>query len=199
LDVEDEIFNLKRLIKEGKAPNGWTIGPLTKPDNLGKILENDGFLDVYHQAGMAVELNHLKKPIMDKKDLIIKIVDSEESLQQWITVVSSVFGIKIDFALVKFLFQKPEVKFYIGNFEGNPASSLMLYLSSGVAGLHAVSTLPEYQNSGFGYTISRISLIDAYKMGYKIGVLQASALGEKIYRKLGFKKYCDINSYKLIQ
>jgi hypothetical protein len=34
-------------------------------------------------------------------------------------------------------------------------------------------------------------------MGYKVAVLQASSLGEKMYRKLGFKKYCDIISYAI--
>ena len=74
----------------------------------------------------------------------------------------------------------------------------MLYISSGVAGLHAVSTLSEYRNKGFGLTISGIALLDALQMGYKVGVLQASSLGERIYRKLGFEKYCDIISYEII-
>ncbi|MFW9820854.1 MAG: GNAT family N-acetyltransferase, partial [Candidatus Thorarchaeota archaeon] len=74
----------------------------------------------------------------------------------------------------------------------------LLYLSSGVAGLHAVSTLSEFRNLGFGFTISRFALIDALKMGYNIGVLQASVLGERVYKKLGFQKYCDIFSYALL-
>jgi len=95
------------------------------------------------------------------------------------------------------LFLEPEAKFYIGSFEGKPVTALMLYLSSGVAGLHAVSTLLEYRNKGFGLTTSGTALIDAFKMGYKIGVLQASSMGERVYRKLGFKKYCDVISYVL--
>ncbi len=197
LNAENEITNIKRLIQEGKAPNGWTVGPLTKPDNLGMILEKNGFLNVYQQAGMAVDLKDLKKKIIDEKDLVVEIVENEESLKHWITVVSSVFGIKIDSELIKFLFLEPEVKFYIGNFKGKAVLSLLLYLSSGVAGLHAVSTLQDYRNRGFGITISKIALIDALKMGYKVGVLQASSLGERVYRKLGFKKYCDIISYEL--
>jgi len=197
LNAENEISNIKRLIQEGKAPNGWTVGPLTKPDNLGMILEKNGFLNVYQQAGMAVDLKDLKKKIIDEKDLVVEIVDNEESLKHWIKVVSSVFGIKIDSELIKFLFLESEVKFYIGNFKGKVVLSLILYLSSGVAGLHAVSTLQDYRNRGFGLTISKVALIDALKMGYKVGVLQASSLGERVYRKLGFRKYCDIISYEL--
>lgn len=197
LNAENEISNIKRLIQKGKAPNGWTVGPLTKPDNLGTILEKNGFLNVYQQAGMAVDLKNLKKQILDENDLVVEIVDNEESLNHWITIVSSVFGIKIDSELIEFLVLESEAKFYIGKFEGKVVSALMLYLSSGVSGLHAVSTLQDYRNRGFGLTISKIALIDALKMEYKVGVLQASSLGERIYRKLGFKKYCDIISYEL--
>lgn len=81
--------------------------------------------------------------------------------------------------------------------DGGFKSSLMLNLLSGVAGFHTVSTLPEYRIKGFTLTINRVALIYAFKIGYKVRVLQASALGEKVYRKLGFKKYCDIVSYSL--
>ena len=75
----------------------------------------------------------------------------------------------------------------------------MLYLSSGVAGLHAVSSLKEYRNRGFGLTISSLALMDAFKKGFNVGVLQASTLGEKVYRKMGFQKYCDIFSYEILK
>jgi len=197
LNVENEISKIKRLIQEGKTPNSWTVGPLTKPDNLGMILEKNGFSNVYQQAGMAIDLKDLKKQRTSENSLTVEIIDNEESLKHWIMVVSSVFGIKIDSEFIEFLFLEPEVKFYIGTFEEKYVSALMLYLSSGVAGLHAVSSLQDYRNRGFGLTISKAALIDALKIGYKVGVLQASSLGERVYRKLGFKKYCDVISYVL--
>ena len=147
---------------------------------------------------MALNLKDLKNNSIDEDDLVIELVDNITSLKQWIEVVSSVFGIKMDSELIEYLFLEPEAKFFIASFEGKTVSSLMLYLSSGVAGLHAVSTLLDYRNRGYGLTISKKALLDAFNMGYKVGVLQASTLGEEIYRKLGFKKYCDIISYKLI-
>jgi hypothetical protein len=197
LDIKNEISIIKKLVQENKAPNGWTVGPLTKPNDLGLILEKNGFLSAYHQAGMAINLKNLKKKRVMENDLEVEMIEKEESLKQWITVVSTVFGLKIDSELIKFLLLEPEVKFFLGIFEGKVVSALMLYLSSGVAGLHAVSTLSEYRNKGFGLTISKVALIDAHKIGYKVGVLQASSLGEPMYRKLGFKKYCDIISYEL--
>jgi len=197
LNIEKEVNYVRKLIRKGKAPNGWTVGPLTKPKNLGKILEKFGFSNVYQQAGMAVELKDLEKKEINTNELMIKKVDNEESLKQWSEVVSQVFGIKVDFDLLQFLYLLEELHFYLGEFEGKAVSTLMLYLSSGVAGLHAVSTLPKYRNHGFGLAISRSALLDASDMGYYVGVLQASSLGERVYRKLGFQKYCEIISYVL--
>ena len=46
LDVKKEINSIKELIRKGKAPNGWTVGPLTKPKNIGTFLEKFGFSNV---------------------------------------------------------------------------------------------------------------------------------------------------------
>lgn len=195
LNIKREIKNIRNLIRKGKAPNGWTIGPLTKPINLGVELEKQGFSNVYHQAGMAVELNELQKKKIPENNLQVDRIEEENSLVLWAEVVSEVFNLKVDMDHIKFIHLQKEAHFYLGTFDNKPVSTLLLYLSSGVAGLHAVSTLPEYRNRGFGLAMSRSALINALNIGYSVGVLQASSLGEKVYKKLGFKKYCDIISY----
>ncbi|MHA2430674.1 MAG: GNAT family N-acetyltransferase [Promethearchaeota archaeon] len=197
LDIETEINLIKKLIKEKMAPNAWTVGPLTKPPDLGSILESYNFSNIYHQAGMALNLYELIDKDIELENLDIKVVQNETMLQQWVNTVSVVFKIKIDLELSKYLLFEKESRFYLGFYNGKPVSTLLLYLSSGVAGLHAVSTLPDYRNKGFGLAISGVALKEAYKLGYKISVLQASELGEKVYRKFGFNKYCDIFSYEL--
>ncbi|MFW9772612.1 MAG: GNAT family N-acetyltransferase [Candidatus Thorarchaeota archaeon] len=196
-NLDAEISQVKTLIANNKAPNAWTLGPLTKPYNLGSILEQSGFINVYHQAGMYLQLQDLRSMDLKSNSLDVKIVDNLVMLQQWSNLISDVFSIRIDPELLKYLLHEQEAQFYIGYHNGLPASSLLLYLSSGVAGLHAVSTLPKYRNKGFGLIISGIALKNALKQGYRIGVLQASKMGEGVYRKLGFKKQCDIFSYEL--
>ncbi|MFW9822776.1 MAG: hypothetical protein ACFFE4_07575, partial [Candidatus Thorarchaeota archaeon] len=149
-NIEKEIYTIKNFIQEGKIPNGWTVGPLTTPINLGNILQKCGFLNVYHQAGMAFELENLSLQDFGQIGLKIELAENKERLRQWMGVVSTVFGIKIDLGLLEYLRSESEVRFYIGSFEEEPVSSLMLYLSSGVAGLHAVSTLIQFRGRGFG-------------------------------------------------
>lgn len=197
-DINTEIKRIKSLIKKGKIPNGWTVGPLTKPKDLEKHLLKLGFSNVYQQSGMVFELTKLKDTSFITNEIEVNLVNTKVKLDCWSKNVSEVFNIKIDIDLMNFLLKTDQVKLFLGSFNKKVVSTLLLFLSAGVAGLHAVTTLSDYRGMGFGYMISRYALLHAYNLGYKIGVLQASNLGENVYRQLGFKKYCDINSYELI-
>jgi hypothetical protein len=192
-----EIGKVKNLILSRKAPDGWTVGPLSKPKNLGKSLLNHGFSAVFHQAGMALDLSKLKFSTKINAALNVKKVEDLEELSNWSKIVSTVFHINIDIELLEYLFPQKELRFYIGIHKNTYVSALLLYLIPEVAGLHAVSTLPNYRNQNFALTISYRALKDAHEMGYKYGVLQASSMGQSVYKKLGFKKYCDIITYAL--
>ena len=45
---------------------------------------------------------------------------------------------------------------------------------------------------GLATLLTTLPLMEARKAGYEVGVLQASAMGESIYRKIGFKTYGTI-------
>jgi GNAT superfamily N-acetyltransferase len=196
-DIDVEIERVKQLIQSGKAPDGWTVGPLTKPKNLGKLLLNHDFLDVFHQAGMALDLSKLKYVSSINTSLEVKLVENEEELINWSKLVSTVFHIEVDDELLAYLLSQSNVKFYIGTYNEKCVSALLLYLIPEIAGLHAVSTLPDYRNKNFALTMSNRALLDARDLGYKYGVLQASSMGQHVYNKLGFKKYCDVITYAL--
>ncbi len=196
-DLHLEIEQVKRLIRAEKAPDGWTVGPLTTPKNLGKSLLDHEFSDAFHQAGMALDLSKLKITPSINTALEVRIVENEEELSNWANLVSTVFHIKVDNELLGYLHSQSEVKFYIGTFNEKCVSALLLYLIPEIAGLHAVSTLPDYRNNNFALTMSDRALLDARILGYKYGVLQASSMGQYVYKKLGFKKYCDVITYSL--
>ena len=63
----------------------------------------------------------------------------------------------------------------------------MLFLSAGVAGLYHVQVHPE-RRKGIGTALTLVPMHDARKAGYEISVLQASKMGEPVYRKIGFER-----------
>ena len=88
---------------------------------------------------------------------------------------------------------RPAVTLYVGRIDGEPVGVSMMFLSSGVAGLYQVEVLPEHRRRGIGTALTLASMEDARQQGYRIAVLQASAMGEPVYRKIGFKSYFRYN------
>jgi hypothetical protein len=195
--IDLEIEHIKSMILTRKAPDGWTVGPLTEPENLGKSLLKHGFSNVFQQAGMALDLSKLGVYKNINTGLNVIRVEDREELSEWSKVVSTVFHIKVDTELLEYLLTQREVRFYLGIYNGTTVSALLLYLIPEVAGLHAVSTISEHRKQNFAVTMSNKALLDARDQGYKYGVLQASSMGQFVYQKLGFEKYCDIITYAL--
>ncbi|MFW9949254.1 MAG: GNAT family N-acetyltransferase [Candidatus Thorarchaeota archaeon] len=202
--AEFKSFNIARKIKKVKEsilkkriPNAWTVGPMSRPRNLGAILEKIGFKVVYQQTGMAAELSKLGTFDPKINDFTITQITHKTLLTSWIDVVSNVFNIQIDKEMIDFLFSKSNITFFIGNYKNEYVCALILYISSNEAGLHAVSTIPKYRGLGLALKISNTALQYAFNLGIEKATLHASIMGEMVYTKLGFKKYCDIYTYAL--
>ena len=86
---------------------------------------------------------------------------------------------------------------YVGYLNGKPVSNSLLLMTSGVAGLFAVSTIQDARRRGIGTLISLAPLKEARESGYKVGVVHSSQMGYGVYRKLGFQDYCKIGMYQL--
>ena len=81
------------------------------------------------------------------------------------------------------------VKYY-GIFNADTmVGTSMLYLDGSIAGVYCVSTLPEHRGKGLAAHATAQALRQVRALGYKTGILQSSAMGESVYRKLGFKQF----------
>ncbi len=74
------------------------------------------------------------------------------------------------------------------------ATSLM-YFSDGLAGIYNVATLPEERGKGLGAHATAEPLRQAQALGYRVGILQASAAGLPVYQRLGFAEFGKVPSY----
>jgi hypothetical protein len=70
-----------------------------------------------------------------------------------------------------------------------PVACALTLFSHGIAGVYWVSTLPEARGRGHGSLITRSISRHALKRGASCVILQASPLGDPIYRKLGYKQF----------
>jgi GNAT superfamily N-acetyltransferase len=91
------------------------------------------------------------------------------------------------------------LEFFLGRYEGRPAASSASFLFDGIAGIYFVATLPEFRKKGIGRSVTFAPLQKAQGAGARGAILQASALGEPVYRRLGFKKFSVHGQFRLVE
>jgi GNAT superfamily N-acetyltransferase len=194
--------SLRAKIDEQGAPAFWWIGPQSKPDNLGSLLEQHGLEPAGEVPGMAIDLVLVdNKPEMITNFTIQKVSNTEmQALWARIAAVGTGFPDVATEAMarVEATLTDPQYKAqhrYIGLLNGTPVATSALVLDSGVAGIYAVATIPEARRKGIGRIMTVIPLLEAKQIGYRVGILQASSMGYSIYKKIGFKDVCKYRLY----
>ena len=187
--LEGRIHEIREGIEQRKLPPLLKFSPNSAPQNLRTHLVSNGFVAMDHNPpGMAMRLDGVGDERPFPNDLSIELVGDDEGLREWLS-----FFTLFEFDMFKVLIQSPKVTLYVGRIDGEPVGVSMMFLSSGVAGLYQVEVLPEHRRRGIGTALTLAPMEDARQQGYRIAVLQASAMGEPVYRKIGFKSYFRYN------
>jgi GNAT superfamily N-acetyltransferase len=190
--------------KNRRVPVLWWVGPSTLPEDLADRLLSNGFTIDEDGSGMAVLLADLDEKLPFPPGLFIRQAVDETSQHIWCQTMAEGFEIrasKRDFAINSWYELICQVspgttQIYTAWLNGDPVATSLLQLGGGVAGIYAVATIPEARRKGIGAQVTLSPLLQARNLGYKVGVLEASSMGEPVYRSLGFQKYCRITSYR---
>ncbi len=149
---------------------------------------------------MAVDLSILPESLSTCPGLKIVRVEDEHTLRKWIHVAS--IGFRIDESheqvwqnLFADVILNPQYRTYLAFLNDKPVGTSQLFLSQGAAGIYNVTVLPEVRYQGIGSAITLAPLLEARKLGYQIGVLQASQRGYNVYRRLGFQDMGNLSLY----
>jgi hypothetical protein len=197
------IEKFKDAGRRKNVPLQWYLSQNMQPANFSEILAAHGFTtrgDGAWGAGMAVDLYTMNESEPMPAGLKIIEVNNIRTLKTWVHVVSAGFGIPehVEPVLVKHFqneikCKQPE-KFYLGILDGKPVSTSMYFLGEGVVGIYFVATLPEARKKGAAFAVTQYALKAGRALGYRVGILQASKMGEPVYKRMGFKVVCRVSS-----
>jgi GNAT superfamily N-acetyltransferase len=199
-EIEPTISEIVEKFSARKLPVFWWTGPGTLPSDLGVHLTKQGFHGGGYTPGMAIELSSLPDSVPVPDHFQIELVTDTTALRQWVELLAA--SNEMDSSLYDSLYEQQlrrglNEQRYIGRLDGKPVGVSMLHLADGVAGLYAAATLPEARGKGIGAAMTLQPLLDGRKAGYKVGVLQASAMGYSVYKRLGFRDFCELQIFYL--
>lgn len=84
---------------------------------------------------------------------------------------------------------------FLAELDGKPVGIAMTIVSHGVAGVYWVGTLAEARGRGIGEAVTAAAIDAGLDLGGEIVSLQASLMGEPVYRRMGFE---TIYRYRLL-
>jgi GNAT superfamily N-acetyltransferase len=184
------------------VPVMWWVGPNSRPADLAVRLELHGLALARTMAGMAIDLEALDPRAANVVGLRIERVRGVDMQRLWAHCLGegSGFGEAAVRALAELeplLFdadyaRKPR---YIGFLSGRPVATSVLVPAAGLAGIYAVSTTPDARGRGIGAAMTVAPLLEARAQGCRLGILQATAMGHPVYRRLGFRNICEYRCY----
>src|SRR5947208_1324076 len=80
----------------------------------------------------------------------------------------------------------PTTQAYLAYRDGRALAGAMLYMAHGVGGIGWVGTLPEEFGRGYGRAVTWAVIAEGLRRGARFMSLQASPMGEPMYRRMGF-------------
>lgn len=84
---------------------------------------------------------------------------------------------------------------FLARVDGRPAAIAMTIVTRGVAGIYWVGTTEEARGRGLARALTATAVNAGFDMGGEIASLQASPMGEPVYRRMGFE---TIFNYRLL-
>ena len=204
LDEADAAARIAVVIDDYAArglPFSWWVCPGDGPERLDAWLTAAGLAAAETELAMTLPLSELVVFAISP-GLSIERVRTEAQLRDF-AVVNAANWSPPDAQVVEFyrraapalLAPVSPLRLSVGCLDGEPVATAEATVDE-VVGLYNICTLEAQRGRGFGSALTLQPLLDARAVGVTAAILQASADGVGLYRRLGFRDYGLITEYK---
>lgn len=159
-----------------------------------ELLVKYNYKQIVSWPGLIFNINKLNENKYNS-ELIVKIVETDKEIREWINIASLQLKIDFNFKEFKNLIKCKEVTAFIGLYYNKPVCTSLIYIKDNIAGSYMSSTLPAFLGKGFGSTIVLESLKFVKAQNIYEVVFTSSKQGLKPWLNIGAKQYCTLNLY----
>ena len=192
--------------RDAGRPFSWWVSPADRPRDLGERLVRAGLKATEWHVAMAADLMAMTSELSLPPGLRLERACTPEQIRDFSgagaggenPLLDSTDATFFSRATDTLLSPRCPIRLYVGYRDDLPVATSQVTLGrAGVAGIYNVSTRIAFRNRGIGTAMTLRPLLDARAAGYHTAILQASADGQRIYARLGFRAIGKIIEYKL--
>lgn len=171
---------------------GIEVGLLTRSGEMPAVAaaaRDLGLTAAEPIPGMVANAGDLGRP--DAAELDVLRVKTADGFAQALAIAAEGFDLPADFLAPLYM---PEVtgldgfEVYLGRADGRDVTTAASYVVDGEVGIFNVATPAEYRGRGYGAAITENAVREGFAAGADLAYLQSSAIGESVYRRLGFRE-----------
>jgi GNAT superfamily N-acetyltransferase len=177
----------------------WARPDLTEDRELVAVAEAAGLRPVYEMPAMVLERRAAEEG-PPSGAVLGRVTSAEDAADYW--QVAAAAYISNGFPPETFSYYEDygglwadNAAAFLARIDGRPAAIAMTIVTRGVAGIYWVGTIDEARGRGLAQTLTATAVNAGFDMGAEIASLQASPMGEPVYRRMGFE---TIFNYRLL-
>lgn len=155
-----------------------------------------GLTAAERMPGMVANAGDLVAPAVPELEIVQ--VKSADGFAQALAIATEGFGAPDGFLAPLYMLDVTDLdgyELFLGRVDGRDVTTAASFVVDDEVGVFNVATPPAYRGRGYGAAITAHAVQDGFANGAKLAYLQSSALGESVYRRLGFR---EVLTYKLL-